>query len=242
MRRVRVVRIPSNVRVLNRWVVYATVAASLSACTSTNPPDRGSRTAAPSRHMEKTVAGVVLVTPGPAMEAYCQEAADLLDRDVPCLTLLPSDLGSSTLRDELCNGELITRRCFPQEMFALDIDFRGPPTYRGVRDADGEMTPYGHLLFWSYPAREREDEVRCLGYRRRIGPASIRGERATWYRCPEIDGRTVERFPIDSGHVFIEWRKGDAVIGVSLHGHTAANRRLAVALAESLTYSSVTVK
>jgi hypothetical protein len=175
----------------------------------------------------QTVAGVALATaPRPVLE-YCERAVAALDREVPCPPLLPEDLDAG-FADLLCSE---FRRCFGRDAFALDLGFRGALDYRGLEDSEGKVTSYGHLLAWSYPSSTRADHVRCLGYRRPSGRARVEGVRVEWFKCPEVDGSQLERFPIDSGHVILEWRDGDYVNGISLHGHSRANGRLAVALA-----------
>lgn len=203
------------------------VAATLTACTDDGSPPTSSPLPRPE---SRTVAGVVLAGVPRAVLEYCERAVTALDRDVPCPSRLPDDLDAG-FADLLCSG---VRRCFRQDTFGLDLGFRGGPEYRGLHDSEGKVTSHGHLLVWSHPSSTRADHVRCLGYREPSGRGRVDGMQVEWFVCPEVDGSRLERFPIDSGHVILEWQDGDYVSGISLHGHTRANRRLALVLASQI--------
>lgn len=203
--------------------LLATIALWIS-CTST---DRTERPNTPDEPLPESISGVDLGAPPQEISNYCDKATQALDREVPCPRRIPQDLEPG-FADLLCSE---IRGCFGRDAFGLDLGFRGGLDYRGVDDSEGKVTSHGHLLVWSYPSTMRGDHVRCLGFRRPGGREDFGEVTARWFICPDIDGSTVKRFPVDSGHVILEWREGGYVNGVSFHGHTRANRDLASLLA-----------
>jgi len=84
----------------------------------------------------------------------------------------------------------------------------------------------GH--FWILAARRvnAPDTQSCTGARAG-GTVQVRGHRGQWITCPQGS-------ELNSGHVILVWMQKGVRYGVSLHGDTELNRRLALAIAEHL--------
>jgi hypothetical protein len=132
---------------------------------------------------------------------------------VPCPSLLPT-------------GSTLGAACAPcHGYFGLTFYFTGPPGYVGVPSSEAGQPGSGHLNVWAIPIALNSGPngglVGCAGSK--IGRARAFGHPAVWMVCPTGS-------EIDSGHVVLGWRSRGIAFGVSLHGDTALNRRLVLAV------------
>ena len=61
----------------------------------------------------------------------------------------------------------------------------------------------------------------CPGGGRREGAELVAEHSGYWWACPETAAANV-----NSGHIAFQWSMGDVVLGASVHGITAQNRKL----------------
>jgi hypothetical protein len=59
------------------------------------------------------------------------------------------------------------------------------------------------------------------------GRTTVADRPATWILCPSGSS-------LDSGHTILQWATKDIVNGVSIHGYSPVNRKLALVLARRL--------
>jgi hypothetical protein len=152
------------------------------------------------------VGGVYLMPAAPQLSATCRRAAARLGFSVACPTLAPSP--AETL-------ELISHI---GRQFLLQEQFGAPPTYVGAGTVGFGGRSVGHLWVASSPTPMNAGSI-CFDPMARTRPASVRGHRAAFASCPE--GSSTH-----SGHVVLFWSEAGAWHLVSLHGHTAVNRRM----------------
>jgi hypothetical protein len=199
------------------------IVASSLGCTGDGPdrtPRVSSESVAPTT--PANVSGVALVKPRSEVSAFCQEAADRLDRPILCPSLLPAD--PYFPENELC------RACLRQGYFLIDEVFQGPPSYVGMPAADGSASAVGHLNIWSTP-RGTLDTVGfgCIAKGRPSETIDLNGTTARWIACPAGSDP-----PQDSGHIVLQSSDVGIVYAVSVHTDTPVNRRLALFIAEHL--------
>jgi len=152
------------------------------------------------------------------MDGYCQKAADDLGYAVLCPRRLPRMLDIIPCRGPAPAEELWGKYCFD---YVLDGLFTGPPRYKGPF-ATNRST--GHLAFWTIGPRSDfypDGLFACPGGGRREDPELLAGHPGYWWTCRETKAANV-----NSGHVAFQWSMGDVVLGTSVHGMTAENRKL----------------
>jgi hypothetical protein len=153
------------------------------------------------------------------MDGYCHKATDDLRYAVLCPRRLPRVLDIIPCRGPAPAEELWGKYCFD---FVLDALFTGPPGYEGPF-ATNRRT--GHLAVWAIGADSDfypdDGLFACPGGGRREEPELIAGHSGYWWTCPETKAANV-----NSGHVAFQWSMGDVVLGTSVHGMTAENRKL----------------
>ncbi len=175
-----------------------------------------------SRRVDAMVARADLQKPDPVYPLLdmCGEAATATALPVPCPTKLPAPgiphvefVSPKTCT--LAHGDLCRRVWISQKLFAND--------YQGVG-----REPYGHLEIDVAPMRRERlaaDTFGCL-FRQAGGSAiTVRGRRGVVFECPQ--GGT------HGGHTLIRWIENGVAFGVSLHGHSEANEKLALRIAEA---------
>jgi hypothetical protein len=161
------------------------------------------------------IGGVYLV---PAhLESTCRQAARRLGFAVACPTLVPG------------SPDAFQPFTFPSE-FLLDGMFPAPPGYAGF--AAGSEQPLrpaaGHLVVESdrrYPRSGRYGRHGYCSNQRSVAHVTIRGHPGEYVLCPPGSEQ-------HSHHVVLDWGEGGHRYAVSLHGHSALNRRLDRIIAE----------
>ena len=152
------------------------------------------------------------------MDGYCHKAADDLGYAVLCPRRLPRMLDIIPCRGPAPAEELWGKYCFD---YVLDGLFTGPPRYKGPF-ATNRST--GHLAFWTIGPRSDfypDGLFACPGGGRREDPELLAGHPGYWWTCRETKAANV-----NSGHVAFQWSMGDVVLGTSVHGMTAEDRKL----------------
>jgi hypothetical protein len=152
------------------------------------------------------------------MDGYCRKAADDLGYAVLCPRRLPRVLDIIPCRGPAPAEELWGKYCFD---YVLDSLFSGPPGYHGPF-ATNRRT--GHLAVWTIGPKNDfypDGLFACPGGGRRKGPELVAGHSGYWWACPETAAANV-----NSGHIAFQWSMGDVVLGASVHGITAQNRKL----------------
>ena len=152
------------------------------------------------------------------MDGYCRKAADDLGYAVLCPRRLPRVLDIIPCRGPAPAEELWGKYCFD---YVLDSLFSGPPGYHGPF-ATSRRT--GHLAVWTIGPKSDfypDGLFACPGGGRRKGPEVVAGHSGYWWACPETAAANV-----NSGHIAFQWSMGDVVLGASVHGITAQNRKL----------------
>jgi hypothetical protein len=151
-----------------------------------------------------------LVAASSTVRRGCLRAARRLKAAVYCPTRVPA--GWSPQICAGCNGTFSATGWFP-----------APKGYVGQ---PGERT--GHFNVWSSPPRLiREGYVGCANGTRSGARLRIAHLRMAWIVCPE--GST-----LDSGHIVLQWSRGQWIYGLSLHSDTSTNRATLRAIARSL--------
>jgi hypothetical protein len=163
--------------------------------------------------------GVDLVKPSSRLLRYCQAAANRLDWQILCPSLLPAD----PYFPGTC--------CLNKRIFLIQEVFQGPPSYVGMPNADGSAGDVGHINSWSIP-REALDSsgLGCVEKGKWGGAIDLNGTAAEWTVCPA--GRDP---PQDSGHIMLQWSNAGVVYAVSAHTDTPENRSLVLFIATHLT-------
>jgi hypothetical protein len=167
------------------------------------------------------VAGVYLAPTSQAFRAGCRQVANRLGFGAPCPRLLPSSPPGVPQPRRLCEEPRACRRGqvlrFVQEAFAVPFGHVGAPAGHGAliivaTPADGGARP----------------GLRCPDERRVATPA-LHGARAVLAACPE-DARA----SFFAGSVLLRWSQRGTLVVVSVLGHSEANQRLVLALADHL--------
>lgn len=221
------------------WGVLCVALLTVSGCTSGGSSKRHTHpvtASVTSRRDTTEIRGLPLEPAASIVRRYCRVAARRLHREVPCPTVVPgSTIHGLSLRAEYCfgrSGRLGSRPCFRADVFVVGRIFAAPGFYVGLgRNA-------GHLNIWSAPRASMEGEgLGCESFGQHAGRTEIQGRDAEFYSCPtRRHVPPAARFPIDSGHLVLQWRRGDYEIGVSLHGHTGINRRVDSFVARRLVF------
>jgi len=165
---------------------------------------------APTPRSDLLVDGIYLVPADASLRHACIRAAHVAGFPVPCPSLMPyppTSVGG-------CGG---VTRCYRSGEFVLEGNFVGPPEYVG-NDAGS-----GHLWFLAATPAKRAD-VECFSGKREAATVTVRGHPGHWLVCPPGS-------ELNSGHVILEWPEHGVVYAISLHGDSAPNRRLDLALA-----------
>lgn len=165
------------------------------------------------------VGGVFLVPTGTTTARQCYTAARKLKYPVPCPQIAPAV--SSQLPN--CNdsgGCVLGRSWFGFQEYGFDV----PPWYRGVSGG-----PIGH--FWLLasklgPAEDRE--ILCKPLIRKV---KFAGNTAALAHCNSIGGDI-------SGHVVLYWTHHGVLVGVTVHGFTAENAAIDLAVAQHIRWIS----
>ncbi|MDP9343136.1 MAG: hypothetical protein M3Q23_13820 [Actinomycetota bacterium] len=165
------------------------------------------------------VGGVYLV---PAhLEPTCRRAARRLGFPVACPGLVPGS-------PDAFQPYTLERGLFQE--FLLDGTFPAPPGYVGF--AAGGEQPFrpatGHLIVETdaeYPMNGRYGRRGYCSNQRAAGHVVVRGVLGQFVLCPPGSEQ-------HSHHVVLDWGEGGHTYAVSLHGHTALNRRLDRTIAE----------
>jgi hypothetical protein len=165
---------------------------------------------------DRVVGGVYLVQASSALGAICRRAAAALGFAVACPDLVPAP-PTAIQRVSEARGELLM-----EERFAASVGYIGA----GTAGAGATATSVGHL--WIDSTAERMGAPSICGQLQSVpsSPTSVRGWPARFVKCPE--GSSTH-----SGHVVLFWREANSWHLVSLHGHTAVNRRMDVLIARS---------
>ena len=183
---------------------FATAAAARAAGLRAASPPPGSR----------LVAGIYLMPTGASLLRTCRRAAHKLGFAVACPGLAPSPADSL---EEVPQMEALRE-------FVLQEEFAGPPSYVGMGRAG--LSSIGHMWVVSTRRRQTPRSI-CFDRTLRARPTRVRGRMAAFVSCPE--GSSTH-----SGHVVLFWREAAAWHLVSLHSHTAVNRRLDLLIARSV--------
>lgn len=212
-----------------KWAVLAVFAVSVGGCDRDSPPPT------PKGRADVVVDGVTLEPPPSNFGKYCRLAASRLARQVPCPALIPGPSIAPARGAELCSGndgKLGSRPCLSHDVYLLQRIFGAEDSYKGLGPGRGA----GHLSIWSVPTSSlRQQGFGCAWFGRTDGSVAVGELEGTFFSCPEVhDVSERERFPIDSGHLVLQFAEGGYSVGVSLHGHSNANRRIAVMIAKSL--------
>jgi hypothetical protein len=169
--------------------------------------------AAPPPPGSHLIGGVYLMPAARQLWATCRRGAARWGFAVACPTLAPSP--ADTL-------ELISHI---GRQFLLQEQFGAPPTYVGAGTVGFGNRSVGHLWVASSPTPMSARSI-CYDPMARARPASVRGRRAAFVSCPE--GSSTH-----SGHIVLFWQQAGAWHLVSLHGHTAVNRRMDLVIAST---------
>jgi hypothetical protein len=156
---------------------------------------------------------VYLVDADPDLAARCRAAARQLDVMVACPTLLPGPGYTSDV------GTVGPRTSFAQ--FYIEEVFAAAPQYVGTGPG------MGHLWVTTDTTAAIRPTSICAGPPSSQERTRFRGLPARWFECPK--GSSTH-----SGHVLLSWRGPGLVYTVSLHGHSAVNRRLDWLIADSV--------
>jgi hypothetical protein len=161
------------------------------------------------------IGGIYLVPTGSRLQRRCQKAADTAGFAVPCPTLLPA-MSPNAVPPAPCDQQFL---CEQDGGFVLEQEgFLVPPGYVAVAGQ-----PQGRLVV---AASRRADDpvVGCEGRKRLLATVTLHGIAGQLVRC---GGPGVH---YDS--TLVRWRERDAVMAVSVLGHTRLQQRLALAVAE----------
>jgi hypothetical protein len=174
------------------------------------PPPSGAR----------VIAGVYFVSAQPAMRRTCRRAAAALRFAVACPGLVPAP-ASGLERVSPAPGE-----------FLLEEHFAAPLGYVGAGTAGGGATAVsiGHLWIDSTNAPLSAGSICGVAPPAPIPaatPTSARGRPARFVSCAQ--GSSTH-----SGHVVLFWLEAGSWHLVSLHGHTAVNRRMDALMARTV--------
>ena len=179
------------------------------------------------------IAGVELEPPPAQFRRYCKLASVQLKRSVPCPDLFPAISDAPAPDAELCfgnDGKLASPPCLKRDVFLMQRIFGGDDSYLGQGPGRGS----GHLTIWSVPTSAlRREGFGCKWFGRMVGSVALGEVEGRFFSCPDVHDVS-GRFPIDSGHLVLQLTEGSYTIGVSLHGHSKANRKLAVTIVKSL--------
>jgi hypothetical protein len=167
--------------------------------------------AAPPPPGSHVIGGVYLMPVAPHLSAICRRVAARFGFAVACPGLAP--FPADSLEGPYRPG------------FLLEENFEGPPTYVGMGTVGVGGLSVGHLWVGSSVSRLSAWSI-CFDRRLRSRPTSIRGHPAAFVSCPE--GSSTH-----SGHIVLFWKEAGAWHLVSLHGHSAVNRRMDRLIASS---------
>ena len=156
------------------------------------------------------IGGVYLVSPGREVSELCDRARPVSSLAIPCPTLIPGGAD-----DVYCAAVF---PCAGRGWFVLEGTFAAAPGYIG------ESRGSGHLFIIGYDRRSGIWPADTLEFGRIAGRTRVGDHPAVFLRFP--DGSE-----LNSGHVALVWHDGDTTYAVSLHGHTALNRRLDLLIA-----------
>jgi hypothetical protein len=156
------------------------------------------------------VAGEYLVKAPAGLGATCRHAAAQLGVSVACPGIVPFGL-----------FPLLPDPCAPcHGVFILDAPFvPTPPGYVALPNG------WGHLVIWTIPDGARFSP--CLNPQR-VGSTLVSSHQAYLYQCEA--GSEGE----DAGHTDLQWRVGSSLFGISLHGYSAVNRAVDIAIARDV--------
>jgi hypothetical protein len=175
---------------------------------SLDEASRGGYDLAPPPPGDRVIGGVYLEPAGLPLETRCRAAAVKLGLAVPCPTLIPS---SATQQLNFGHGT-----------FVIEVDFSGPPGYVGI-----EGSPGNHLFVQAYAHARRFFRDPCLNPANSTPGPVVHGATTGFIDCPEGSS-------MNSGHAVLVWQRSDVLYAVSVHGHTAVNRRIDLAIARGL--------
>ncbi len=164
------------------------------------------------------VDGVFLEPTGAVTRLQCRAAARKLGYAVPCPGVAPATVSSQPPSCSDGGGCVLGRWWFGFEEYGFGV----PPGYRGV---SGQ--PVGH--FWLLASKigpTENREVLCGSVVRVI---TIEGARATITDCSSPGGTV-------SGHVILRWVHRGVLVAVTVHGFTATNMALDVAVAHHIVW------
>ncbi len=221
------------------WTLLCVALLVVNGCTSADKPRRPTNpglSSATSTRNATEIRGLTLEPAASIVRRYCRVAARRLHRQVPCPTVVPgSTIQGLSPRAEYCFGRddrLGSRPCFRADVFGLGHIFAAPNSYVGLGHGAG------HLNIWSAPRASMEGQgLGCESFGQHVGRTEVQGRDAEFFSCPaRRHVPPASPFPIDSGHVLLQWRRGDFEIGVSLHGHTGTNRLAASFVARRLLF------
>lgn len=167
--------------------------------------------------------GIYLVRAGGALRSRCRTAASRIGYPVACPGLVPSPADAVRTNVICCQSHL--RQFLLEERFGAPADYRGAGTagYGAARHS------VGHLWIVTEANIIVPPETLCAGSDRQLGKVSkappVRGHAAQWVVCGQGAG-------MHSGHLLLTWNeRSNLLYAVSLHGHSALNRRIALAIA-----------
>jgi hypothetical protein len=169
------------------------------------------------------VDGIYLTPTSQPFQARCQQVADRLHFVVPCPGLLPTAPPGAP-PPQLCGPPPTCQR--GQPVVISQADFTGPFGYTGTGDGNGG------LFIVAAPAHSvtGQSGLQCRD-EYRLATLTVQGTWAALGSCsddPESSwfGRSV----------LLHWWQRDTLVVVSVIGHSDANRRLVVALANHLLF------
>jgi len=168
------------------------------------------------------VAGVYLAPTSQAFRASCRRVADRLGFGAPCPWLLPTPPPGVPWPRRLCEEPRACQRGqvlrFVQEAFVVPFGYVGAPAGHGA------------LMIVATPADggDTRPGLRCPDERRVATPA-VHGARAVLAACPED-----AQGSLFAGSLLLRWSQRGALVVVSMLGHSEANQRLLLALADHL--------
>lgn len=161
------------------------------------------------------VDGVFLEPTGAAARRQCRAAARTLGYPVPCPGVVPETSSPAPSCSD-GGGCVLGRRWFGFEEYGFFV----PPWYRGV---SGQ--PLGHfVLLASKVGRTENKEANCEPV---IRVVTVEGAKAAIADCRSPGGMV-------SGHVTLRWVHQHVLVAVTVHGFTAANVALDLAVARHI--------
>jgi hypothetical protein len=204
-------------------LAVALVGLLLVACASAGPstPSGGVR-----------VSGVLLVPAEPSLRESCLRAAAVGGFVVPCPRLI---LEHRRPVGESCPESDFNARAGGKD--CLEDSAVVSPSLPSRRDAftyvQNDIVLDGGLHLFVVGVKEDSPLAAlrsgCIGPESTEAGSPMDGAATTWVECPDSGG-------MHAGHVLLRWTRGGVIYAVSLHGHTAINRQVELAIARSIEY------